>query len=459
MKCVSCGAEIGSDRICKYCGCQISEEMIKENEAINKKRCNKCGSTNIEYKREKVREIKNKNGKQTIYNTVAICKDCGATWDPNKRPPQPADYTWLWVIGWIFAFPIPLTIVMSRNKKINNKAKIWIVLAGWVVYFFIAFWPCLFSIIKGNVNFDVPLVSSISFYDTTSTTIEVGKTTSRSYSDYVEVKVSSSSDFTLQDIIGVSDNPEVATIDFIEEGTTSKYSLNRKLYYSITGVSKGETYVYVKAKEGSAVSEKIKVTVIGNDKEINEISIEPESVSLTLRETITLDPHIEPYSADDTRLVWSSSDENVATVDTNGTVTAVGDGSAIITVKTENDLSASVDVNVDASKTAMILKITRPRDDDNNIGEEWSFHDEINGEIVRGGTYAVSAGDKLTFYSEYSEEDNNPDIGSATTTYIVKEEDLTNGFEIKMDVNVTENGGMNSGQSAHYTATYTFTPQ
>ena len=41
---------------------------------------------------------------------------------PPQEPPKKRR-TWLWVLGWIFCFPIPLTILMLRNKTMNPKVK------------------------------------------------------------------------------------------------------------------------------------------------------------------------------------------------------------------------------------------------------------------------------------------------------------------------------------------------
>lgn len=57
-----------------------------------------------------------------------------------------------------------------------------------------------------------------------------------------------------------------------------------------------------------------------------------------------------------------------------------------------------------------------------------------------------------------SDDDTNPDVGSASTSYIVPEDDIRQGFSVSMELDVTENGGRNSGQSAHFVVTYTFTP-
>ena len=43
----------------------------------------------------------------------------------------------LWVLGWIFIFSIPLTIIIARNQKLKIGAKIGIIAAGWIVYLLI----------------------------------------------------------------------------------------------------------------------------------------------------------------------------------------------------------------------------------------------------------------------------------------------------------------------------------
>lgn len=45
--------------------------------------------------------------------------------------------TWLWVLGWICIFPVPLTILMlnsPRTKGLDKKVRIGVVVAAWVIY-------------------------------------------------------------------------------------------------------------------------------------------------------------------------------------------------------------------------------------------------------------------------------------------------------------------------------------
>lgn len=55
---------------------------------------------------------------------------------------------------------------------------------------------------------------------------------------------------------------------------------------------------------------------------------------------------IEPADADDKTVTWSSSNEAVATVDSNGLITLVEVGTATITAKTSNGIEATVTVTV-----------------------------------------------------------------------------------------------------------------
>ena len=53
-------------------------------------------------------------------------------------------HTLLWILGWLFCFPIPLTILMLRKKEMNPKVKYGIIAAGWLIY--------LMLIISGQIR-------------------------------------------------------------------------------------------------------------------------------------------------------------------------------------------------------------------------------------------------------------------------------------------------------------------
>ena len=57
---------------------------------------------------------------------------------PVASAPPPKRRTWLWVLGWIFIFPVPLTILLIRKEDMKPTVKYAIIAAIWVIYFAIA---------------------------------------------------------------------------------------------------------------------------------------------------------------------------------------------------------------------------------------------------------------------------------------------------------------------------------
>ena len=78
---------------------------------------------------------------------------------------------------------------------------------------------------------------------------------------------------------------------------------------------------------------------------VSRILLNSYSEHLWIGDTVTLVPTVLPAEATDWTIQWTSSDENIATVDQNGKITAVGDGTAIIT-------AAIGDVKVQCTVTA-----------------------------------------------------------------------------------------------------------
>ncbi|NLV29373.1 MAG: hypothetical protein GXY57_04390, partial [Erysipelotrichaceae bacterium] len=80
---------------------------------------------------------------------------------------------------------------------------------------------------------------------------------------------------------------------------------------------------------------------------VTGVSLNNSSLSIRVGETKTLVATVNPSNADNKIVAWSSNNTAVVTVDNNGLVTAVAEGSAKITVRTEDgDFSAVCDVTV-----------------------------------------------------------------------------------------------------------------
>ena len=112
---------------------------------------------------------------------------------------------------------------------------------------------------------------------------------------------------------------------------------------------------------GNLPIEIIPGNVLSPDATINVTGIELDinSEILEVGEQIALNASIIPANASNLNISWSSSDDSVATVDSNGNVTGVAEGSSLIVVETEDGgFQAQATVNVILSVTGISLDIS-----------------------------------------------------------------------------------------------------
>ncbi len=94
--------------------------------------------------------------------------------------------------------------------------------------------------------------------------------------------------------------------------------------------------------------------------EVEGVKLNSSELSLAVNETATLEVELLPENAKPTKLKWTSSDENILTVDENGKIKALKEGKATVTVATEDEeYKASCEVTVTAA-TASPTPSTQP---------------------------------------------------------------------------------------------------
>ena len=84
--------------------------------------------------------------------------------------------------------------------------------------------------------------------------------------------------------------------------------------------------------------------------DISEIAMRDESVELSVGDTYTVCADVYPTNYNDAALIWTSSDPEVASVDENGVVTALTEGTTTVTAQVSGtELQASCEVTVGTS--------------------------------------------------------------------------------------------------------------
>lgn len=103
----------------------------------------------------------------------------------------------------------------------------------------------------------------------------------------------------------------------------------------VMGMGLGTTTVTATAEEGGN-SFSVKITVKPIPVAVTSVSVSPTSVALSVGYTKMLFASILPSNATNKNITWKSDNPSVVTVDTNGKITAIGEGTATITVTTED---------------------------------------------------------------------------------------------------------------------------
>ncbi|MBO4391972.1 MAG: Ig domain-containing protein, partial [Clostridia bacterium] len=99
-------------------------------------------------------------------------------------------------------------------------------------------------------------------------------------------------------------------------------------YGLVTAVNNGEAYIYARSLDGTAIATcKITVTTYVD---VTGISLSGSEHEFTyFGEIFALNCSVFPENASEPDILWSSSNPSVATVDSNGTVISVSNGTSI----------------------------------------------------------------------------------------------------------------------------------
>lgn len=132
------------------------------------------------------------------------------------------------------------------------------------------------------------------------------------------------SDATTQGVVWASDNTDVATVD--KDGL-------------VTAVKAGTATITVSVKGQPEIKATCTITVKSSSIAVTKLTLSESSAEVSIGKTLTLSCTIEPSNATNKELIWSSSDETIATVDAQGVVTGVKAGTVTITVASKSNPS------------------------------------------------------------------------------------------------------------------------
>ena len=231
----------------------------------------------------------------------------------------------------------------------------------------------------------------------------------------------------------------------------------------VSALSEGTATISVKTTDGGFTAS-CAVTVAAEIIAVTGVRIEPEELTLSKGETATLQWFVEPENATDKNVDVSTSDGAVATVSGDGVVTAVGYGTATISVKTtDGGFTASCEVTVPAVPEGLTIEPASVE-----IAEGATVQlsatispagasQEVQWAALNSGIATVSAGGLVTGISEgttkiYARSVENPDIQGECAVTVVKDPTLRGIGLNPTELNLTV--GQTYGLQVLYTPEY-----
>lgn len=114
----------------------------------------------------------------------------------------------------------------------------------------------------------------------------------------------------------------------------------------VTAIAAGAVTITVTTADGGHTAQ-CAVSVAQGTVPVNGVSVSPTSLALNVGQTQDLTETVNPSNATNKSVNWSTSNATIATVNSNGLVSAVGNGSATITVTTvDGGFTANTSVTV-----------------------------------------------------------------------------------------------------------------
>ena len=137
---------------------------------------------------------------------------------------------------------------------------------------------------------------------------------------------------------------------------------------NVKAVGVGNTIITVRTSQVN-ISKVINVKVNGETPKkvlVDKINVEKSTIELFVGDNVSINYTIEPSNASNKKIGFYTSDKNIAGFDANGHIVGVSKGEATVTLKSNNDKSASIKVivkekdidvsGVKVSKSSLTLK-------------------------------------------------------------------------------------------------------
>ncbi|MDF2541349.1 MAG: hypothetical protein K0S47_1067 [Herbinix sp.] len=142
----------------------------------------------------------------------------------------------------------------------------------------------------------------------------------------------------------------------------------------VTAISEGKAIITAKTSNGKKAL--CKITVIKAPAKVTAITLNISSITMDIEDLVSLEASITPEEEADTLLTWTSDNDSIVSVDSEGTLFPMDTGTAVITVTAENGVKATCIVTVTSFEDEYTEEIIED-EDQGNEDQEYEDQDEI----------------------------------------------------------------------------------
>ena len=154
------------------------------------------------------------------------------------------------------------------------------------------------------------------------------------------------------------DGTELSEDSYLETNDEKIYSTSDHVHkYSDWAITKDATYWEEgRAERTCSICQEKETEIIPKLEPIpvDAVELSEQEQTLKIGKTLALTATVKPTDATDKTVVWTSSDESVASVDENGNVTAVSVGTATITATASNGMTAECQITVEEESSGVL---------------------------------------------------------------------------------------------------------
>lgn len=262
-----------------------------------------------------------------------------------------------------------------------------------------------FKGLKAKANIKIQVTYYYSFRGTYSNTMQVGHGT---YNDYVTVQAGSAATsikINPSDINMKVGETVTANVELVPSNSSSTYNVGyietlsppgyfewsfENGVFTITAKKAGSLYLVAQLSEKKAGFCVIKATNDGdNTTEPTSIELSTANTSMEIGETMKMSYRLLPVGSSAT-IRWSSSNENIATVDSKGIVTAKSEGNVTITASTANGIEKSIDFTI----TPKVQNVSLPSKVETTLGFAYQLEAKVTPANAKANNCVWSSSNK-----------------------------------------------------------------